>query len=212
MRFQRIVRVPYKAHGLRPPICSKAVRIAARSHPRPNKIRWPSRGAPSGSATARLKHDPGIFARGIERLHRAAFHARALQVHDEERDRPGLSGRGPATTRMVGNAAVGDRHLGPFQQAAGDDRVYRVRLARAFHIRQMCRSYRQRRSAAGISPFCASLARGFEKLREEIDRRGERNGRDRTAEFFGDHAELEIAQAQPAIGFRNRRAGITLAR
>lgn len=156
----------------------------------------PSPAAPSGSALQFLKVSLGLAARRIEIGEALGLDAAGLEVDEEQRDIAIAAARSRARSkdREIGNRAVRHRLLHTVEQTIGSGKldVLRRRVARALEQRQ-----RADRLARGDrrQPFCLlRLAPGDQqRFGGQINGRGERHRRIRTAHLLGDHAKLEMA-------------------
>ena len=159
--------------------------------------------------TRPVERDLRMLARGIDGIFRAALHARAFQIDD--RQRGAALARFIARTRQhdgeIGIHAVHHRDLLARKLAALERGAHRFRrhCAGAFGTRKGADQF-----AAGDPGQIFFLlligSRREDRFGEKIHRRRKRHRRQRAAEFFRDHAQFEIAEAEPAEFFRDRGA------
>ena len=149
----------------------------------------------------RVKMDLSMAAGRIDRLQRLARDALGRQVDQHQRHTLAFLGQ---HDRMGRDVAVGDGDLHAGQRLAVECGAQGsgVRIARAFgsgigadHV-----AGGDLRQDGGFLLLAAAQLHRFGQV---IGGRGERDGRNRAAHLFGQHAHLQHAEAQPAMLFRN---------
>ena len=166
----------------------------------------PRRPSPSGSRGAH-RRSRGARASGSGSTVETAPGGHRARPGRRGRARARRPPRGPGEhDREVGHVAVGHRHLGAADAAAGA-LVFTLPAsatgpsARAKHADRL--ALREPRQPALLLLFAA---RQQQRLGGQIDRRRERRRREAAAELLGDHAQLEIAEAGAAVFLGNGRA------
>ncbi len=167
-------------------------------------------GVPAAGAVAEqlgrraVERDAGLLAGRVEGLERVAGDARAVEVDEDERGRS-LSSR--ATT--IAKSATSPSGTGHFVAAEPCRRrcapiACGPRIARRPRRGRTCRSPRPRRASAATSSS-APRCRRQQRLGREVDRRGERDRRERAADLLGEHAQTLVAEAGAAVSPRAPR-------
>jgi hypothetical protein len=131
--------------------------------------------------------------------------ARLAEIDDHQRHGAIAAATGVGQSDGKGRRlAVRHRHLLAVETAVAEGRTDAARLGRlgAFGDgeRADCLALGQRRQPFLLLRF---RARELQRFRRQHDRRVERHGRRSAADLFGDDADLQRREAQPAIGFGN---------
>ena len=141
--------------------------------------------------------DRGVVAGGVDRGHGFACDAGAGEIDDMQA--LAVAGAG-GDHGEIGDGAIGHRGLGAGQGSGGDLGLDRARRdgAGAFGIGEGADPF-PRRQLRQVLPLLCLAAGRHQQLGGEIDGRGYRHRGQRAPEFLGDHALLQMADAEAAI-------------
>ena len=148
-----------------------------------------------------------MLARRIDRLDPLAGDGSLRQVDDRQRHGAVAAATGIGEHDREGRRlAVDHRHLLAVEAAVAEGRADGARLGRLRTLGNGERADHLARRQLGqpLLLLCVGT-RKLQRFGRQHDRTVERHGRGRAADLFGDDADFERRQTEPAIGFGNAR-------